>query len=103
MLNFTNILLLILLLIFPYISHTFLINWFNSTFINLPVTIDLLSIFNYIASRTLIIVFFSLVVYSKIYLVESFNYPYFEYIYNIFFCSMLLLICSRNLITTLIA
>ena len=103
MITLTNILVLILLIMFPNISHIFIVNWFNSIFINLPIYIDFLNLYNYLFSLILTIVFFVLVVYSKIYLKDNFNYPYFEYIYNLFFCSMLLLLCSSNLVTTLIA
>ena len=102
--SLTITLMFCLLITLPFLNCIITINWFNSVFINLPITFSFLSTFNYIFSSVLILIFFILVIYSKCYLKQnSLNYPYFEFTYNTFFCSMLLLICSNNLITTLIA
>lgn len=79
------------------------INWLNFSLLNKPLIINLLDNINYLFSTTLVLVFLVLVAYSKIYLSGSYNYPYFEYVYNIFFVAMLLLLCSDNMTTALVA
>ena len=105
MLNLTNILVLTLLIALPICLSSIIINinWINSAYINIPFSINFVDSYNFLFSLVLTIIFLVLVIYSKIYLVGSFNYPYFEYIYNIFFTSMLLLICSNNMITMLVS
>ena len=104
MVNLTNICLLILLMLFPNkIANLFTVNFLNPDFLNLPLHIDLLNVFNYLLSASLLVIFLILSIYAKVYMEGNYNYPYFEYVYNIFFISMLLLLCSGNTITTLIA
>lgn len=103
MILITGLDLLVFLLLLPTLAVIISINWFNSVFINLPIKIDTLDIFNYVSIIILCAVYLILKVYSKYYLQGNPNYIYFKYTYNTFFLSMLLLLASGNLITTLIA
>ena len=104
LLTLTNVTMLLVLLLIPSLnSISFTINYMTYSLLNKPFFFDFSTVTHNVFSIALILIFFILVMYSRVYLKGSYNYPYFEYVYNIFFTAMLLLLCSSNMITTLVA